>query len=65
MITCRLILNHDKVYDLDQCGWTELNKVEGEVPHPRLAHGAAVVGNTIYIIAGRYDGNDVNGNPSH
>ena len=50
-----------KVYDLDTNTWTELNQVEGEVPHARSAHAAAVVGDVIYVIGGRFNSNDVNG----
>jgi len=39
-----------------------LDQVHGEVPHARLAHAAADVGDIIYVIGGRYDNNDVNGN---
>jgi len=50
---------HIQVYDLDNNTWTELNQVHGEVPHSRLAHAAAVVGDVLYIIGGRFDNNDV------
>jgi len=48
------------VYDLDAHTWTELTQVNGEVPHKRVAHATAVVGESIILVAGRYDGEDVN-----